>query len=489
MSPISFTEFYNTIAGKNRSSSNQFQAVDPSDETLLWKVPVATAEDLNDAVISAQKAFKSWSKTPWEQRQSILTQLHDELLSHQAKLVTIIMKEAGKPAHTAALEVNNAATSLKYHAQETEPLEETIQDDDAIVLTQRFLPRGIVGAISPWNFPLILSMGKISAALITGNCIIVKPSPFTPYAVLKFVEIAQNFLPPGVLQTLNGDDKLGPLMTEHPGIDMISFTGSTATGRRVMMSASKTLKHVTLELGGNSASIICPDVDIMTVAGQVAVGTFFNSGQLCVASKRLYVHQDIYEQFLVAIAQIVKSWKVGPASVQGTVLGPVQNQMQYKVVKSILEDSLANDHKFILGGASSLSSQKGFTIQPAIVENPPHTSRIVTEEQFGPIVPIMPWSTEEEVISKVNDTETGLGGAVWSADLDRAKRIAREIESGTIWINSFEKPLSQAYFQGFKQSGVGGEGGRYGLLTYMNVQTTHIYKESVAPKPAAKASL
>lgn len=224
-------------------------------------------------------------------------------------------------------------------------------------------------------------MGKLSSALLSGNTIIVKPSPFTPYTILKFAEMVQKFLPPGVLQALNGDDRMGPMITEHPGIDKISFTGSIATGKRVLMAAAKTLKRVTLELGGNSACIICPDVDVAKVAPLVALGAFFNSGQLCVASKRLFVHEDIYQEVLEEVTKVVKSWKVGGTAEEGCMLGPVQNEMQYNIVKGFFEDCAVNGYEFALGG--KVGNENGFVIQPAIINNPPIHSRIVQEEPFG----------------------------------------------------------------------------------------------------------
>jgi acyl-CoA reductase-like NAD-dependent aldehyde dehydrogenase len=245
----------------------------------------------------------------------------------------------------------------------------------------RHVPLGVVGAILPWNFPLPISMNKIGPALLTGSTIIMKPSPFTPYSVLKLVEIAQKFLPPGVLQALNGDDKLGPLMTEHPGINMITFTGSTPTGKRVMASCAKSVKRVTLELGGNSAAIICPDVDVNKVAPKVALAAFFNSGQICVASKRLYVHKDIYQDMLQAVKKVVESWKTGVAVEDGTMLGPVQNKMQHAIVKDFFEDCASQGYDFALPG--KVGEGNGFVIQPAIIDNPPDSARIVQEEQFG----------------------------------------------------------------------------------------------------------
>ncbi|KAM6524522.1 hypothetical protein FALCPG4_010132 [Fusarium falciforme] len=255
-------------------------------------------------------------------------------------------------------------------------------------------------------------------------------------------------------------------MCNHPAIQKISFTGSTATGKKIMANASSGLKNITLELGGNSASIIFPDVDIDIVAPQVALGSFFNSGQLCVASKRVYVHKDIYDDFLRKMVEVVKSWKVGfPSTPGGVMLGPVQNEMQYNVVRSILKDSIDKGYRFALGG-----------------QLPADDSLVVKAEAFGPIVPVLSWSDEDKLLSRVNDTTTGLGGAVWSSDIDRAHRIASRIHAGTVWINSFEKPLPQAYLAGHKESGVGGEWGRHGLLSFCNPQIFHYYKSPVASK-------
>lgn len=232
----------------------------------------------------------------------------------------------------------------------------------------------------------MLAIGKIAPALLTGNCIILKPSPFTPYSILKLVDIVMDTLPAGVLQAIHGDDKLGPALCSHPGIHKITFTGSTATGKKI--SASAGLKNVTLELGGNNASIICPDININEVAPQVALGAFFNSGQLCVASKRIYVHGDIYDKFLKAMVDVVKNWKVGPPSLEGVMLGPVQNEMQYNVVRSIFEDTARNGYKFALGGDQK-PDQNSFLISPAIIDCPPDTSTVVQKEAFGRSDPLL----------------------------------------------------------------------------------------------------
>jgi acyl-CoA reductase-like NAD-dependent aldehyde dehydrogenase len=258
-----------------------------------------------------------------------------------------------------------------------------VQDDEDLRLTLHHEPYGVVGAIVPWNYPVVLAVGKIAPALLTGNCVIAKPSPFTPYSLLKLAEIIKPAFPDSVLQVLNGDDTLGPRICEHEGIQKISFTGSTDTGKKIMATASKTLKNVTLELSGNSASIICPDVNVDVVAPQVAVGSFFNSGQLCVASKRIYVHSDIYDEFLDKFVSAVRSWGVGlPGVDKEIMLGPLQNEMQYSKVKSLYEETASGGHTFALG-ADQIFQDSNFLVQPTIIREPAENANVVQVEAFG----------------------------------------------------------------------------------------------------------
>ncbi|RSL90683.1 hypothetical protein CEP52_014521 [Fusarium oligoseptatum] len=461
MSTVDFHTFSNVIAGALRSSAHLGHGINPSTREPLWDVPIATAQDLEDAVSAAQEASAKWSSTPIDRA-----------------LLSYCLLKAEKPPQFGDLEVEHALDFFKFYATLPEPQPEIIQDDADLRLTLTYGPIGIVGAICPWNYPLVLAVGKIVPALLTGNCVITKPSPYTPYSIIKFTEIIRHIFPTGVIQAMHGGDDLGPRICSHPAIQKISFTGSTATGKMIMASASSGLKNVTLELGGNSASIIFPDVDIDIVAPQVALGSFFNSGQLCVASKRVYVHKDIYDAFLSKMVEVVKSWKVGsPSTPGGVMLGPVQNEMQYNVVRSILKDSVDKGYRFALGGHLQADSSS-FIIPPSIVDNPPDDSRVVKAEAFGPIVPVQSWSDEDELLSRVNNTPTGLGGAVWSSDIDRAHRIASRIHAGTIWINSFEKPLPQAYLAGHKESGVGGEWGRHGLLSFLQPPDISLLQKS-----------
>ncbi|KAK6069213.1 aldehyde dehydrogenase [Seiridium cupressi] len=478
-----FYSFSNLVDGAPRGSENIHRGINPSTKEPLWVVPLASEQDVEDSVSSAKKASTLWAKSSWDHRRQQILLAREVLLSNRAQMAELMTKEGGKPIQFAHLEIDHAANFLEFNANQPAFEEQVIQDDAELKLTIVRKAIGVVAAICPWNYPLVLAMGKIAAALITGNCVIVKPSPFTPYSILKFTEFVQDVFPPGVLQALNGDASLGPLLCAHPGIGKISFTGSTATGKKILTTAAQTMKRVTLELGGNNASIICPDVDPLIVAPQVATGSFFNSGQLCVASKRLYVHEDIYDQFLEVMVQTVQKWKVASTSTleDRIMLGPIQNEMQYNIVKQFFQHSIDNEHHFAVGGAFPESSDN-FIIQPTIVDNPPDDALVVTGEAFGPIVPVMKWKDEDDVIRRANDTHSGLGGAVWSNDLDRAQSIADRIEAGTIWINSFEKPLPQAHLYGYKESGLGGEWGQEGLLVYSKPQVVHCYKAAVGRK-------
>ncbi|KAF2273466.1 aldehyde dehydrogenase [Westerdykella ornata] len=473
VSSLDFDKFYNIIDGEQRGSKNIHHGVNPSTGEDLWEVPIATEQDCNDAVAAAKKAFPAWRDTPIAKRKELLMKFAELFGQHTAEFTQLLCKESGKPQKIAGIEVGGVVGFIQYHCALDIP-EEKFEDDEKIVYTE-YTPLGVCGGIIPWNFPLILSIGKIAPALLTGNTIVVKPSPFTPYTGLKLVELAQQIFPPGVVQAVGGNNELGAQLTLHPDVAKISFTGSIATGKKVMEASAKTLKRVTLELGGNDASIILPDVDIKKVAPEVVMGAFQNSGQVCVATKRIYIHESIYQEFLQEMVNFTKSIKVGPPEDGDNLLGPVQNAMQYEKVKGFFADSKAKGYKFAVGEPEPQPT-KGFFIQPTIIDNPPNDSRIVAEEPFGPIVPTQPWSDLDEVIARANDTNTGLGGCVWGKDVEKAMAVARRIEAGSVFVNSWEKPTPQAVFGGHKESGIGGEWGKTGLLAFMNARVIHCYK-------------
>lgn len=385
----------------------------------------------------------------------------------------------------ASIDIQASVAQCLYYSKTA--LEDEVQYEDATTrVVATHVPLGIVGAICPWNFPLILSNIKVVSSLVTGNCIIVKPSPFTPYAVMKWIELARGILPPGVLQVLNGGADLGAQMTLHPAISKISFTGTIATGKRVMASCAKTLKRVTLELAGNDACIVCADADLDKTVPSVASGGFFNSGQVCVASKRIYVHASIYDEFLARlVGEVEKTYAITADAAAPSLFGPLSNKVQFDTVKSIFADCEKNGYNIVTGGLPASSSDEnpklkvpgtGYWLPPTIVSNPPESSPLVQEEQFGPILPVLSWSDEDDVIARANLSNAGLGASVYSTDLAQAERIARRLEAGGVWINQAERPNFGAFFGGIKDSGFGGEMGRQGLLSYSDTKCLHFAK-------------
>lgn len=436
-------------------------------------MPVATQKDVDEAVSAGQKAFETWSKTPIEKRKELMLAFVDLYAQYEKDFADLLCLEAGKPRSFASNEAAGIKGMIRHVAGLSLPVEKF--EDENKVVTTRYVPVGVCAAICPWNFPLSLSNGKIAPALLTGCTIIVKPSPFTPYTALKLVELMNHVFPPGVVQALGGGDDLGPMLVDHPDIAKISFTGSIATGKKIMAACAKTLKRITLELGGNDPTIIFPDVDIDKVVPEVTIGSFWNTAQVCVATKRVYIHESIYREFVDKMVTFAKNLKIGSSDEPGVVLGPIQNEMQYEKVKGFFADSKKNGYKFALGDAE-VTSSKGFFINPTIIDNPPNDSRIVQEEPFGPILPTQPWSDVEEVIQRANNTDTGLGASVWIKDLVKGEEIAQRLQAGNVFVNSWVKPVPQAFFSGHKNSGIGGEWGSTGILAFCNTQAVHVYK-------------
>ncbi|PYI22213.1 aldehyde dehydrogenase [Aspergillus japonicus CBS 114.51] len=454
--------FSNIIRSEQRHGGDTVTVTDPRTLTELWPVPMATENDLDEAVQAAREAFPIWKARPLEDRQQCLHRMADELETRQDELRPILAKESGRSDVLAKIEIDDALRKQRLYFSFSLSLSVEYEDESVrIVFT--YPPLGVVGAICPWNFPLVLEVGKGLAALVMGNCVIVKPSPMTPYATLKFVEYTLDIR---VLQALNESNEVGARMTTHPDIDKISFTGSTATGRRIAESAGRSLKRVTLELGGNDASIVCADIDVNEVAARVAQGCFFHAGQMCVATKRVYVHRDVLPQFRSAFIAAVQKIVIDRAAEHSPLFSPLQNRMQYQIVQDFLADSAKQVHTFSVGGPERDGKPlPGLYISPTVVDRPPDNARIVQEEQFGPVIPILEWSDEAELIRRVNATESGLGACVWALDVATAERIARQLEVGTVWLNSFANPHPHGYFSGWKQSGIGGEWGRQGLLS------------------------
>ncbi|KAF5856048.1 hypothetical protein ETB97_007991 [Aspergillus alliaceus] len=472
-SRLGFTTFLNVINGDLESTAHTRNGVNPATKEPNPPVPVATSSDLDRAVVAAETAFQRWSQVPVEERRTALFAYADALNAEKEGFTNLLTREQGKPLAQAAFEVESAVMWIKGLASLELP--ETVLEETAErKIVQRFVPLGVAAAIVPWNFPVLLAIGKLTSALVTGNCIIIKPSPFTPYCALKLAELAIPFFPKGVVQALSGEDNLGPLLTQHPGIRKISFTGSTETGKLVGASCANTLKHCTLELGGNDPAIVCDNVDIDQVVPKLGVLCFLNCGQICMAIKRVYVHESVYEEFRDKLVAFVKSLPIGDGMDSGTFFGPIQNQLQYSKAKDLLESVASEGLKTALKGTAT--DLAGYFVHPTIVDNPPDDARVVVEEPFAPILPLLKWSTEEEVITRANAGPTGLGGSVWSRDLDRAHRLARRLCTGSVWVNTHFSVAPHVPFGGHKESGLGVEWGVEGLKAYCNSQTLWLYK-------------
>ena len=465
-----------TIGGRAVPGATTFDVVNPATEQVIAQAPDAARDQLDAAVDAARAAFPAWSARQIAERRALVDRLGDAILANIDGFKRLLTAEQGKPHADAEGEIGGAGMWLKGAA--TLDLPVTVNEDSAERYSEtRHVPLGVVGAIAPWNFPMVLAMFKVGPALLAGNTMVLKPSPFTPLATLKFGELAADILPPGVLNVISGGDALGPWMTAHPGFDKISFTGSTQTGRRVMESAAPTLKRVTLELGGNDAAIVMPDVDVAKVAEELFWAAFRNNGQICIATKRMYVHKDIYEPLRDALVAYARTVKVGDGAEQGTQIGPINNRPQYDRVLDLIADARDKGYTFLLGGEKA--DVPGYFVPVTIIDNPPEDARIVQEEQFGPVLPLLRFDDYDDVVRRANATDYGLGGSVWGADEDKALAIAQRIASGTVWVNETQHLTPTAAFGGMKQSGVGVEGGIEGLLEYTNAQTIIVKRKPV----------
>jgi len=467
-----FDHFAMTIDGKSVAGEALIDVVNPATGETFARAPDCTPAQLDAAVASAQRAYPSWRARPIAERQALVAEAGQRLMAKAEEMARLFTLEQGRPVGAAKQEIELGGFWLTQVAKAAPP-RHIIEDSPTQRIETDYVPLGVVCAIAPWNFPVSLAMWKVAPALVAGNAMVLKPSPFTPLCTLKIGELFQEILPPGVLNVVSGGDALGPWMTAHPGFAKISFTGSTATGKKVMETAAKDLKRITLELGGNDAAIVLPDVDLDEVAHKIFFGAFFNTAQICVATKRLYVHQDIYEGLRDRLAAIARATRMGDGAEQGTVLGPIQNKRQYDRVMGLLEDARANNLTLIEAGPVPAS---GYFVPVTIVDDPPEDSRVVQEEAFGPILPMMRFSDIDEVIARANASEYGLAGAVWSSDVDAAIGIAKRMETGTIWVNQNLNLRPDTPFAGHKQSGFGVENGMEGLLEFMAPRSIYVSK-------------
>jgi acyl-CoA reductase-like NAD-dependent aldehyde dehydrogenase len=463
------SDFTMTIGGDRRASAQTFGVINPSTGEVHEEAPECSREQLDEAMDSAAKAFIDW-RTDEDARREALRACANVLFGAGAELAPILTREQGKPLSQASVEPLGAGIWLNYFADLEVP-QEVIQDDDAAFAEVVRRPMGVVAAITPWNFPLILASWKIGPALRAGNTMVLKPSPYTPLSTLKMVELLNTVLPPGVLNVVSGGDELGKWMTSHPVPRKISFTGSVATGKHVAQSAAPDLKRVTLELGGNDPAIVLDDADPAEIADKLFDGAFGNCGQICSAIKRVYVPEAMADDIVERLATKAKATKMGDGFEEGVELGPINNKPQYERVKELVSEAIAKGANVAAGGAPM--ERPGYFFEPTILSGVSEGVRIVDEEQFGPALPVLTYRHEDEVLDRANATMFGLSGSVWSSDPERASAMASKLECGTAWVNTHLSLAPHQPFGGFKWSGLGVENGPWGLAAFTEVQVQY----------------
>ena len=458
------------IGGKAVTTETYADVINPSTGDVVGQMPLASKGDLDRAVAAAATAFLTWREQPDAARAQACRDIAAKIQANAEELAKLLTLEQGKPLNGlgSRFEIGGAVAWTGHTAELVLPIE-VLQDTPEGRVELHRKPIGVVGSITPWNWPVLIACWHIIPAVRTGNTVVIKPSPLTPLSTIRLVELINEVVPPGVVNVVTGENEIGAQMSSHPGIAKVTFTGSTATGRRIMASAADTLKRLTLELGGNDAGIVLPDADPKAIAEGLFWGAFINGGQTCAALKRLYVHDSLYDDVCRELTAYAEKVPVGDGLDETSVLGPVQNRRQYEIVSSFVDEARAKGGKVLLGG--NPKGGKGYFYPVTLVADVDHGCKLVDQEQFGPALPIIRYHDLADAIAKANDNPSGLGGSVWSSDIAAARKVASQLETGSVWINKHGAIQPNAPFGGVKQSGVGVEFGIDGLKEFTTIQT------------------
>jgi len=467
------SSFSLTIGGRAVRTAHELDVLNPFDESLAGRCPEATVEHVDQAVRSAREALPGWSSVPDAERAAKLMDIAAVIERHHPELSKLVTLEQGKPQSGpgANFEVAGAVGWTRATAS-LNLSEETIQSDNTARIVMRRKPVGVVGSITPWNWPLLIATWHVMPAVRVGCTVVIKPSPFTPLSTLRLVQLMNDVLPPGVVNVVTGGVEVGACLTDHPGVDKLVFTGSIATGKRVMESASRSLKRVTLELGGNDAGIILPGTNIEPLLERLFWGCFINAGQTCAALKRLYVHESQYSDVVDRLAAYVEKIPVGNGLEPETLIGPVSNRMQLDKVTGLVAEARSHGARVVTGGKKP--EGRGFVYPLTVIADATDEMRVVKEEQFGPVIPIVPYRTIDEAIRRANSLEVGLGGSIWGEDPEGAAKYAEQLECGTAWVNQHGVINPMTPFGGVKRSGIGIEFSVEGLKEYTTVQVLNV---------------
>jgi len=457
-------ETYDALLASIAPTSGPTRAIlDPATGEVVGEAPIHTLEYLEQAVAAARAAQPAWAALGHDARSAALLKAADAVERSAEELARLLSREQGKPLNgpNARFEVGACAAWLRVAA--TTPLEpETLVDDGETYAELHYKPIGVVGAIGPWNWPMMITVWQIAPALRMGNAVVVKPSEYTPLSVLALIKVINEELTEGLLSVVSGGRDVGARLAEHPAIGKIMFTGSTATGKAIIKSSADTVKRLTLELGGNDAGIVLPDADPKAIAEGLFWGAFINTGQTCAALKRLYVHTDIYDAVCEELTKVAAAMPMGNGLDENNVLGPLQNKAQYSIVANLVDAAKESGARVLLGGNPD-SSQPGYFYPTTLVADIDNDNPLVAEEQFGPALPIIRYRTLDEAVENANALDAGLGASVWSSNLPAAREVAARIQAGTVWINKHGAVDPRIPFGGAKQSGYGLEFGVEGL--------------------------
>ena len=481
------------INGEKFISHKRIKRENPANpEEIVGYFPENTLEETRQAIDAAYEAFPAWAATPLEERKHRIQQAADRLSQCIPEYKVLMTRENGKVLADSENELVFAVTICNYALKVAEEIlqDEVLMDDGNGYLAITKQPVGVVAAITAWNYPIDLCLNKIVPAVITGNTVVVKPSPMAPLTVSKVIEIFADEMPPGVINLIHGPAAVGIEITSNPKVGKIAFTGGTPTGKQIFQNASGTIKKITLELGGNDPAILLKDADLSEESIiRLVIGTFLTTGQICMAAKRIYVHESINDKFLNTFKKVADSWiKVGNGLNPEATVGPLNNNEQKEFVQELLEDARARGATITpLGHILDQDSfQKGYFLQPTLVTNVKQDYRIVKEEQFGPTVPVLTFKTDEEAVYLANDSLLGLTSSVWSRDVSKAMKLARQLQAGYTFINTHSIPGVdiRSPFGGFKQSGIGREYGLEGFRDYVELHTISYPKSGGIPVTA-----
>jgi acyl-CoA reductase-like NAD-dependent aldehyde dehydrogenase len=465
--------FEHLIAGRLVAGREGFEVVNPATGEPLATCPSATREDVEAAMAAAAEAFAGAWPADEGVRRAVLERMAAAIEAEAEALGRLVCAEQGKPLSMAIVEAQTAAGILRLYGAEAIPFQ-VLRDTPAGRVTLERRPLGPTAAITPWNYPVATLAMKLGPALLVGNTVVAKPSPFTPLSSLALARVVRECVPPGVVNVLGGGDEVGAWLTEHPAVRKIAFTGSIETGKAIARAAAGDLKRVTLELGGNDPAIVLPDVDAAAVGRTLFWNAFYNTGQICMAVKRVYAHADVYEPLCAALVEAATAARVGDPLAPETELGPVSTAPQLARVIELVDDARARGARVLCGGARL--DRPGYFYPPTILADAPPDARLVLEEQFGPALPVVRVTNVEEAVARANDGPFGLSGSVWTADAEQGATLARRLVCGTAWVNAHMDLGHDAPFGGRKWSGVGHENGPWGIDGYCDWQVVNVHR-------------